>query len=540
MVRKQNETNFVWFVAIAAMFVIVALRCFDSKLMTEPDATFLYNRAFQMWDCLRHGFWPFLYYNDVGGIGYASPIFYGQLTLLPFIPLLGSISSFIRGYFLVCVVLNFFGFRFLCKRFSSYATLSACFYVLGVPFVTLCGSGMYAFVLGLGFSWFFFGYCVDYFRDNRNLFPLVLFYFLIWQSNFNAVALATLVCFCLFCCYFRLSHWRAYVRLFLCVLLLVSYDIVNMLVHLDALRLSDFSLGFLGDMSKERIVMSTSPFGGFLYRSIQYVRYNGDLCCGFMSFGFFCAFTHYWVFYGRDKSMVMRVRAVAVWMISIVGYLAGIHTVWGHVFKATHAFFQFPIRYFILCYGFIVVVLAKVIKNTKFAHIVLILALLDIFITNPLSVGVSSGEMDFVFQRIVYAEYAGSNFVRGIETYDIYSSAVVSSSGREYSYVNDYNGLTVDCFGNVGDEVLTLPKLYYRGYKATGSGDETFVVRSGYSNYCEVDIGDYQGSLILRYETPKIVLAFFWLQVACLLAVLWNICFERDRRWHCFEGAKGK
>lgn len=107
MVREQKETKFVWAVAIVVMFIIVALRCFDSKLMTEPDATFLYNRCLQMWDCVKNGYFPFLYYNDVGGIGYASPIFYGQLTLVPFIPLLGSISSFIKGYFLVCVVLNF-------------------------------------------------------------------------------------------------------------------------------------------------------------------------------------------------------------------------------------------------------------------------------------------------------------------------------------------------------------------------------------------------------------------------------------------------
>lgn len=389
--------------------------------------------------------------------------------------------------------------------------------------MTMCGSGMYAFILGVGFSWFFFGYCVDFFRDGKNLYLVTLTYFLVWQSNFNAVALATIVCFGIFGCYFKLSRWKDYLRLFLCVLLLILYDIVNMAVHLDALRLSDFSAGFLGDMSKERIVLSTAPFGGFLYRSIQYAKYGGDLCCGFMQFGVFAIFWYYVVNGWRERSVHFKVRASIILIATVVGYAIGIRFNWGAVFNATHAFFQFPIRYFILLYGFVIVVLSKVIKVEPYPLIMLVLCVLDILVSNPLSVGVSSGEMDFVFQRIVYAEYAGSNFVRGIDVYDEYGKAIHAESGATYSFVNEYNGLSVDCSSNAEGDVLTLPKLFYKGYQAYGKDDQTFYVSSGYSNYCKVDIGDYQGTLRLKYEVPKIVMACFCLQIACLLSVIYNI-----------------
>lgn len=133
--KPQKETNGAVAIAVVALFVIYAIWTFGYNMESDTDALFLYNRCYQMFDCFRHGLWPFLYYNDVGGIGYGSPIFYGQLTLLPFGVFLFDKLLFIKMYVLAVLLLNFFGFKFLSKRFTSYSTLSASLYILSIPYI---------------------------------------------------------------------------------------------------------------------------------------------------------------------------------------------------------------------------------------------------------------------------------------------------------------------------------------------------------------------------------------------------------------------
>lgn len=523
--RAQKESKSVWFIAVAALLVIFSLRCFDSNILLEPDATYIYNRALQIKDCLFHGYYPFLYYNDVGGVGYASPIFYGQLTLFPFLLFTGSISTFIKVYTLVCLLLNFFGFRCFVKRFSSYATLSACFYIVGVPFIFFVSGGLYAAVLATGFSWYFFAFCIDYFRDGKGFYLLILTYFLIWQSNFNSVVLATIVCFALFCLFFRLSRWCDYAKLFVSVLVLVAYNLVNMVVHAEAVRLADFDTLFPGSMSLLRVVLSMEPFGGFLFRAVEYSFLDGDLCCGFMQFGILSVLTYFLVRYFHEESFRFRVCAIFVLVVSVIGYAVGISAIWGTVFKATHVFIQWPIRYFVLLWGFVVAVLSRVVRPNKFAIAVLVLCVLDIFIANPLSAGSLEGGVDELLSTIGHGEYAGEGFVQDVDVWDEYRLEVHSKTGEYYPFVNDYNGLSVDCSVNPGGDVLTLPKLFYKGYLAFGEDGEAFEVSSGYSNYCEVAIGDYQGTLTLRYVVPPLVLFLFWVQV--LSAIYYVFCLVR-------------
>lgn len=525
--REQKENNLVWFIAILAMFVIVALRCFEGGSVYDSDATFLYNRCWQMWDCVKHGYYPFLYYNDIGGIGYGSPIFYGQLTLILFIPFLGSFSGFMNAYFAVSVVVNFFGFRAFCKRFSSYATLSACFYIVGVPFVMIAGVGLYAFVFALGISWYFLAFCVDYFRDSRSLPFLILTYFLTWQSNLQATMFTTLACFVLFIVYFDSSRFWSYMKLFLYVLALVSFNLVNMYVHRDAVRFVDITSWMQGDTSTARVVFSLFPFGGFILRGVLSDYPWGDLCCGAMQIGILVVFVRYLITGFGKESHRFKVVSFGVLAVCVIGYFVGTRPIWGSVYEVTHIVFQFPIRYFIFLYGFLIVILSRVIRAGKLSIIVLFLCIMDILIANPLVVGTTRDELPYVFQCIAFGEYAGSSFpdemLYNTDLYKTYAENINSLSGTEYSWQNEYNGVTVDCSLNVEGDTLTLPKLYYKGYQAIGENGERFVVKSGYSNYCEVDIGDYTGVLSLSYQVPVAILTLFWVQIACVLGLLYDI-----------------
>lgn len=521
--RSQNESKAVWLVAVVLLSVIFILRCFDmERVVLEPDMTFLYNRCWQMRDCLRHGFYPFLYYNDVGGVGYGSPIFYGQLSLVPFFPFLANILSFAKAYSLCCLLLNFFGFRFFLKRMSNNATLSACFYIVGLPFIFTYTAGMYAAQLAVGVSWFFFGYCIDFFRDNRNSILLILTYFAIWQCNLNSVVFSSVVCFLLFITYFDMTRWRSYLKVVAVVGLLISYNVSNILVHRDAIRLSDYSQLFTAPPEQLRVLFSSVPLGGFLFRALYHSLGGGDLCCGLMQFGVFGLLVYYYWRYARYEGYRFRVYSMLVFIASAFLYTIGVWLIWGYVDKVTEVFFQYPIRYLIYVWGFLVLVLSRVVKQNKVTLVVLVLCIVDLFVANPLTASTLDGEADFLLTNIVRGEYAGRTFVYDNETFEEFSSVVHATSGADYSFVNEYNGLSVDCSANSGDDVLTLPKLYYFGYKAVGDDGEMLEVVSGYSNYCQVSLGGFKGTLRVWYQVPALVMFFFCVQ-CCIVGylILW-------------------
>lgn len=527
---QQKESGLTWAFAVISLFLIFSLCCFNDDLANVGDSVFLYNRCLQARECFRNGVYPFLYYEDIGGIGYGSPIFYGQLTLFPFMLFVDNISVFVKVYFLSCLLLNFFGFRCFIKRISSYATLMSCLYVTSIPFVCFYNANIPANVLAVGFSWFFFAFCIDYFRDSKGFFLVILTYFLIWQSNMNSTILATFVCVGIFFVYFDKRRWRDYLKLCVCVLTMLGYNIANILVHLDALRLEDPSamltvLNVKGDAR----VFSPYPLGGFFLRLYIDVI---DCCCGFMSFGLFAVFCYYVCRGIRGESLRFKACSIAIVASAVAGYIIGISTIWDDVYKATNLFFQFPIRYFILLFGFVLAILSRFIQPRWFVYAVLGLSIIDLFLVNPMQ-SLPTNNMYYEGLQLANCEYASNSFVRDYDTLVEYRAAVHSTSGASYEFTRGFNEVTVDCSSNYSkNEVLTLPKLYYVGYVARGADGRQFKVTSGYSNYCKVAISDYRGELTLRYEVPIVVFALFIVQVACIVvylvgALLWSTYWKK-------------
>lgn len=531
---KQKENKLTWCLAAVAIFVVYSSVLFNETWSEMSDVIFLHNRCYQLFDCLRHGLWPFIYYEDLGGIGYGSPIFYGQLTLLPFIPFLGSISSFLKVYSLCSILLNFFGFRHLVKRFSSYATLSACFYIISMPFLGLFNGSLPAYCFTVGISLFFLGYCVDFFRDGKNLYLLILTYFLTWQSNLQAVILVTVACFFVFCVYFKKQAWKSYVRLFIYVLCFVLYDIVNILVHFDSFRFVDASvvLSQLGQVHDIRM-FSIHPLGGYVFRDMFPII---DYCNGFMTFGVFAVLVYFMIKGFSKQSLRFKVTACVGIVLTVVGYIIATFDIWHAVYSATNIFIQFPSRYFIYLFVFVLVLLSRVIQPKVFVYVVVGTCVLDVFISSPFHPHPDEG-VSYTAMCLMNAEYTSNDFILDDSVIEEYSNAIHSENGVTYSFERSYNMVSVDCSFNIGVDVLTLPKLYYKGYQAIGSDGESFAVRGGYSNYCEVDIGSYQGTLTLSYKTPAFVYWCFILQMLCLCVVGTNAWYD----WRsAYESAKRK
>ena len=177
-------------------------------------------------------------------------------------------------------------------------------------------------------------------------------------------------------------------------------------------------------------------------------------------------------------------------------------------------------------FGFVLAILSRVIRPHWLVYLVIALCIVDVFAVNPFR-SEPSTHIEYVGLQLGNGEYASDAFIKDYGVYKEYCNAVHSVSGETYAFDRSFNLVEVDCSANPGKDILTLPKLYYKGYQAVGSDGERFKVEPGYSNYCQVDIGTYRGTLSLSYEVPAIVMAFFWLQVACVLSCLWLLVFER-------------
>lgn len=531
----QKENKIVTCIAIFGLLIVYMLLCFDDNLSKVGDQMFLYNRAVQIKDCIVNGVWPFLYYEDIGGIGYGTPIFYGHLTLFPFIFFIDDIAVFVKLYYLACLLLNFFGFRCFIKRISENATLTACFYIFSMAFLSIYYGNLPANVMAVGWSWFFFAACIDYFRDSHGFAFFILTYFMIWQSNFNATVIATLVCFGIFCVYFRRKQTLGYVRLAIATALTMGFNIVNMFVHRDAIALQDAeSMLLVLNPESDARVTSLWPLGGYI------ARLSSDLLdgsSGFMTVALFLLFVYSIVRGVRYESRRFKVCSSVIGVVTVIGYIVGTYSIWSTVYKATQLFFQFPIRYYVVLFGFVLAIFSRVLKPNWVVYVVCIWCVFDIFIVNPFHFKATEFNY-YVSAQIANGEYASSDFIMNYDIYLDYKDNVHSVSGVEYQYTHEYNLITIDCSSNVDGDTLTLPKLYYYGYQAVGSNGEKFNVSSGYSNYCQVDIGSYTGLLTLRYEVPPVVLFLFWIQVFCVSRLLYLVL--KSINWKKFLYRKQK
>lgn len=536
--RVQKERKSVWLLGVVALLSIYMFTLLDDSAIWLDDVQFLYNRLYQIADCFRHGYYPFLYYNDIGGIGYGSPIFYGQLTLFPFLPFAQNIELFIKVYLLVCLLLSFFGFRFFLKRISEYATLCSVFYIVGMPFIYLYSGSLPAALLGSAFSWFFFGYCIDFFRDRTHFSGVLLSFFLVYQSNLNSAILALLACFCLFLVYFDRRRVHDYGRLFLCSLALMAYNIYNMLYHIDALNLGVVAdlFGPVSERSFSGRLLSVSPVGEYVVRAALHDSLGVDMCCGFMSLCLFVLFVYYVGLGCKVQSRRYRVCLAVFGLILVLAYAVGLYMVWPSLYDLLGGvlFVQFPIRYIIILYGVAIAFLARVIKYDSVICWILIVCILDFVMANPMSWrgGVEGGELvGPIRNQLCNAEFAGSSFVDSLDVIHEYGSCVHSDLGISYQFSNEYNGLSVDCSGNTGGDVITLPKLYYEGYRAIGDDGKVFDVSSGYSNYCQVSLGDYQGVLRLEYVVPVWLLCTFVMQIVTVFVLIFDSIWRRFGRY---------
>lgn len=487
--KTEKINSICRFFGICLVLLYTLLMIMYSNNFNNTDAYFLWNRMNNILDCFKDGIYPFLYYNDFEKVGYGSSIFYGQLTLFPFIPIaLKGASQFITSYFMVTCFLNYFGACSLAKRFTKYYDVVGFLYLSSpLVFILLLRTQLFSCYFGVGLGLFFLASCIDIFRDNKTCYKAVLFFILM----FNTHLVTTLVCFiiCVSICiyYFDKTKIKSYFKFFCLSVLISLYNIINYLIHISSLNKegSVFDFG-----SNTYFSLNLFPFKELLF----YKYPDNTLFIGFILF--IC-----WLFVFFKCKLSKKERYIH--LVILFGVVIGIRPCWSFIYSFWKVPIQFPIRYlpFLLC--IVLILIVRKISSLKFKYFIVFFSLLSLIIKS-FTLGNSTSSFEYVPDTFSYTgngEYLSDNFIYDYDTFKKYSTTVIGDDNTTYSYKLDKNKVIVDLSSNTS-ETITVPKLYYNGYVAEDSSGNRLKCTEGYSMFTEIDVDGFNGELQVYYKQP--------------------------------------
>lgn len=481
------------------------------NLSSDSDAYFLLNRMNNIIDCFKDGIYPFLYYNDFEKVGYGSSIFYGQLTLFPFIPIaLQGGKQFILAYFMTSCFLNYFGACSLAKRFTKcYDVIGFLYLSSPLIFMLFICSELYSCYMGVGLGLFFLSSCIDIFRDSKHFYKAVLFFILM----FNTHLITTLVCFviCVFICiyYFDKIKIKSYFKFFCLSVFISLYNIFNYLVHIDSLRGESSSFNF-NDDNHDIFVLNNFPFLDLIFcKSIKNSIFIGMLV-------FIC-----WLFIFFKYKLSKKERFIHV--ISLFAVIIGTNFCWSFLCSYIWIPIQFPVRYLPFVLVIILILTFRRVSNKMIRYIVVLFSLISVLCTSLTLVKPSdcSNSTFTSFSYIGNGEYLSKNFIFDYDTFKKYSTTVIGDDGNTYNYKLDKNRLVVDLYNNIS-KTITVPKLYYNGYVAEDYSGNRLKCTEGYSMFTEIDVDSFNGELQVYYKQPiyLVILLIFDYLLGIVLVIL--------------------
>lgn len=504
MLKKLKKIDFVCiFIIISYMLILFT---YKDSLLANTDNIFLVNRAEQMLNCLKDGNIPFFYYDDFNGIGYGSSFFYGQLTLYPFLLLLhfGKLP-FLYGYIFVCLILNIIGIKCFTKRFCTNYKFVSNLYLMSISFFMLFTyTQLFACLMGQGLGFLFLAYLIDFLRDNKNMLPSGILFFLVLNTHLLTVLVVFLIAIYIGILYFDKKKIKEYIFYFVYVLSLCLYFICNYIYHSEAINdiqaINRFSLnkGIIKQFGY------TTPIG-LLESSLftRILRGNTLFDIGTFIVLIYLIIKNYKKYNKKEKLTIISC------VILIIFSLNPIWT-WFNLNIYTLSF-QFPLRYvpFLLVYLYIIV-----FKNCNkeleiFLKSYTLFLFIILMIMYQISEKPNTSEYIKLDKYVGNGEYVSKDFKYTIE--DLLNTKVYDNNGIEYKYKEEKGKITIDINTNNTKEI-TIPKLYYKGYKVKMNGKELKIL-SKITNFIKVKVKGC-GKLEVYYEQP------IWLQLLDLICLL--------------------
>ena len=504
------------YVGLAIFTIIyICLVCNISEpFVNNSDSAFLWNRLNQIYNCFMDGKYPFLYYNDFLGVGYGSSIFYGQLTLFPFLPFVNAgMKPFLMCYIMVYVILNYLGSCYLASKFTENSKLVGLLYITSSLFVQLTMLTLtYTSYLGVGIALFFLGECVSVFRDNKSFSKASLLFLILFNTHTLTSVVAFIVCIMLLIYYrkrinIKNCFWFASLTVLLC-----SYNIVNYLYHIESLRTLSNINSIFSFEDYPCYVLDTIPVGGGISLSIL-KNYSGlKLINEFLLVA---------IAIGVVSSIKANKKYLWLFILSIIGVVISISPVWSFLYKIWKNPIQFPSRFLPVLLVFLLILSFKYFKSDFLKLILVLFCILDVIVSGLIPSQKAEDSYD-TFKYVGNGEYLSDNFIFDSEVFKKYSNNVIGDDGNTYSYEIDKDKITINLETNTSSSV-TVPKLYYKGYVADAEKGGQLECKEGYSMFTEINVEGYVGKLIVYYQQPILLI---YLLVVCYSASITTVLFD--------------
>lgn len=536
------------------IFIVMFLSCIvivcNSDRLQLADIQFFYNRAVQMLNCIKDGNIPFFYYNDFGGVGYGSSFFYGQLTIYPFLFFANKgIDVFVNAYTIVMIALTYTGACFLGKRFTNnYKFIALLFMCSCYITQTMYSFAMLPNIMAIALSFYFIGFCIDFFRDKKSFVPASILFYLVINTHLVTAVISFIICVILFIMYFDKSRFKDYVKFALFTTFICSYFLVNAFYHSDIItstskineQMLDHKIGTACCTYENWL-----PFTGILFNCIINML-------GFTNLGGYrllnLVVTILLLYWGRHK---FTKREVFVLIVDIVATIISIDWIWGLINKVWLIPIQFPCRFAPYIVLSIIVIFLRnkdlsILKRRIFILCCLPELLLMPFVVLP---DTNVASTDYSYQ-VINGEYLDKSFSWDLNDFEYKKNHVIDQDGNEYNFSVFPNKVVVSVYDSEDKDIqLTLPKLYYKGYTFSGVKvletfatmnekefynyayksyiTDTYKVEMGDSQFIKVDIGKSRGTFVLTYEHPVWLILLDVLTLIIVVACILSIIFYK-------------
>lgn len=470
------------------------LGCMSADSMS--DALFLYNRVAQLRTCILEGhILGIFYYNDIGGIGYGSSFFYGYLTLIPFICITNRVL-FIKIFFIVSYIILYLGAKSFIKRFSKDYDFIAFLFMASPFIVTLfVGTSMYLNYFAIGISLFFLAKCIDFFRDEKSFYPASILFFLLLNTHIITSVLSFVFCLILFIKYFNKEKIKDYIQFCVFTLLICSYFLVNFLWHtkgvLNAGTAQSYFLEEYKVTRKNNLIASFFGYnmslgiGGLSTIYLEKVR-GGLIVITPLVFGI--------GIYCMPKTK-KNFRILGV--LSIISIIS-VHYIWMWLYSKINILIQFPTRYtaYTLIVFLIICFRNSINKKLKIFLVITstIFSIIFPLLFNTTSLGQSN--LNDIGNYIGNGEYLSDDFILDVDTFNKLSKTC------KYNFINYREYMYID-INEKDNSWFTVPKLWYRGYKAETTNGKPIKLRKGYSQFVEINPANYVGTIRVYYSHPS-------------------------------------
>jgi hypothetical protein len=138
----------------------------------------------------------------------------------------------------------------------------------------------------------------------------------------------------------------------------------------------------------------------------------------------------------------------------------------------------------------------------------------------------------WVDNQVANGEYLDKSFVWDIDEFNKNKSQVIDQYGNTYTYDTDKQYLIVDLSSNTNtNTIIQVPKLYYKGYVAKTKASmltDSFDVSMGYSQFINVNVDNYTGTLYVYYQHPLFLQILWGFTLVLLILIFLRCVYEKS------------